>query len=137
MSRYFHQPPRERRVRRALITVISLSALLAACQPAGSATSPAAPPGSVPAEAPTSALAPQASAPDLPPVACLTREDLAQLSLAERASLTELCYLSPDGTETTIEQSLHIASIRAFLEDPGRMLAFSEISAMPNSPDGA
>jgi hypothetical protein len=74
--------------------------------------------------------------PTEPRLDCLTSEELTQISLAECARLTTLCYRSADGLETVIDQARHIAGIRAFLGDPERVMGFREISFMPNSPDG-
>ncbi len=70
------------------------------------------------------------------PETCLKRDELAQLSLSERAGLAEICFLSDDGLPTIVDQTRHIEGIRAFLGDPARLIAFREVTSMPNSPNG-
>ena len=130
-----HAPDRARRWIRWNLPRAGMAALFAACQPPVRLPTAAPAPANGPAaEAGAGTLAVQGSAE--PPVDCLTSEELTQISLAERARLTTLCYRSADGVETVIDQARHIAGIRAFLGDPERVMGFREISFTPNSPDG-
>jgi hypothetical protein len=123
------------------IVIAGLAALLAACQLAGAGPSGVASPATIVVPAPGEGTllppAPEAAAPgETPGLECLSREELDQLSLAERGGLATLCYRSADGVETTIDQANQIAGIRAFLGDPDRVIGFREITFQPNSPDG-
>lgn len=124
---------------RALL-VVGITAVLVACRSVDSAPAERASPATGAAgEIGEATPVPQASAAapdDHPLLECLRREELAQLTLAERAALSSLCYRSAEGIDTTIDQARHIAGIRAFLGDAERLVAFREITFMPNSPDG-
>ena len=130
-----HAPERGLRGIRRVLPVAGMAALLMACQPPVLVPTGAPAPTNGPVtETGAGTLAVQGSAE--PPLDCLTSEELTQISLAERASLVTLCYRSADGVETVIDQARHVAGIRTFLEDPERVVAFREITFMPNAPDG-
>jgi hypothetical protein len=69
-------------------------------------------------------------------MACLTRSQLAGMALPDIAALPTLCFDSEDGATTLIAQSDAVATIRAFLEDPTRLVGFRELTFMGNSPSG-
>ncbi len=123
------------------LAIAGMAAVLVACQSSGAGPSGSASPTADVVAAPGEGTPlPQgtagAPAGEQPSLECLTREELEQLSLAERGNLATLCYRSADGVETTIDQASQIARIRAFLGDSERLVAFREITFMPNSPDG-
>jgi len=123
------------------IVIAGMAALLVACQSAGAGPSGVASPATdvvfPPGEATLGPQVPAGATPGEPPaLQCLSREELEQLSLAERGGLATVCYRSADGVETTIDQASQIAGIRAFLGDAERVIAFREITFQPNSPDG-
>lgn len=123
------------------IVIAGMAALLVACQLAGAGPSGVASPATdvvpTPAQGTLLPQVPAGATPGEPPaLECLSREELEQLSLAERGGLATLCYRSADGVETTIDQANQIAGIRAFLGDAERVIGFREITFQPNSPDG-
>ena len=74
--------------------------------------------------------------PEPSPTPCFTQEDLAAMPLREVAALTQVCYRSPDGVETQIDQARALDAIHGFLQEDGRLAGFREITRMANSPDG-
>jgi len=113
---------------------------LAACgpqraNPAASATrvSTQPPAATQPAVATHPAAIPLASSTAAP---CFTRSQLASMSLAEIASYPTLCFDSESGVTTEVPQSEAIETVRMFLQDPGRLVGFREMTTMGNSPSG-
>jgi hypothetical protein len=93
--------------------------------------SPTATPAAITATPPT-------SLPTRPtPIPCLTRAALAAMPLDEIAAHPSLCFDSEDGVLTQIAQAEAIEIVRAFLQDPTRLVGFQEVTRMGNSPDGA
>jgi len=108
---------------------------LAACTPQSPQIS-APPPSSVPTQ-PAIATVPPGTQPPLPtPRSCFTRAELAAMPLEEIAAHPSLCFVSDDGVQTEIAQTEAIETIRAFLQDPTRLVGFREVTYMGNSPSG-
>jgi hypothetical protein len=94
---------------------------------------------SPPTQAPTQAIGtepPQTQPPPPTPRACFTRAALAAMPLEEIAAQSILCFDSEDGLQTEIAQADAIETVRAFLQDPARLIGFREVTIMGNSPDG-
>lgn len=118
--------------RRAMILLLPM---LAACT---GQTIPItlAPPAATSTTADISATPPATLPPRPTPIPCLTRAALAAMPLKEIAAHPSLCFDSEDGVLTQIAQAEAIEIVRAFLQDPTRLIGFREVTYMGNSPSG-
>jgi hypothetical protein len=109
---------------------------LAACTAQAPLTTAALP---TPATPPPAIATPPPATLGLPTAAlrCFTRAELAAMPLEEIAAQPSLCFDSEDGVQTEIAQAEAIKTIRAFLQDPTRLMGFREVTYMGNSPSGA
>jgi hypothetical protein len=120
---------------RASRAAVLLPMMLAACAvptPAATVTPPAPTTGVM-----TVTTVPPTRAPAATQPACFTRAALVAMPLEEIAAQPSLCFDSENGVQTEIDQAEAIQIVRAFLQDPTRLIAFREATRMANSPDGA
>lgn len=121
---------------RSLVGVAWVGFALAGCAP------PATTPGAVTATAPSPMATSGGATIEIPleptatPQPCYRGDALASMDLAAIASMGTLCFESTSGQRTFVDQAEAAQVIRAFLEDPGRVVAFREITRMGNSPTG-
>jgi len=116
------------------VLTITLLTLAACTSPARQPSAPM--PSPVPTQAAVAATLPATLPPQATLTPCFTRAQLAAMSLPEIAAEPTLCFDSEDGVQTEIAQTEAVDTIRAFLQDPTRLLGFREVTFMGNSPSG-
>lgn len=67
---------------------------------------------------------------------CFSRDELAEMDLEAVASFPVLCFDPGYGPRTIVDQAGAIAVVRAFVQDPTRLVGFREMTFSGNSPSG-